>query len=417
MATTTQQPQQIQPMLQTTSMPAPAPAAPGVPPPATTAAPSNTPDPAMLNDWYSNYLKTTPTTQQAQASTWTPTADATVSGQFNKITAAGSPLMDMAETQAKQQQAQKGLLNSSMAITAGQQAAYGAALPMAQQDASTYARSQSENASALTSTSQFNANQQNQATAQQNQAGTQGFLNQQEIAANKALQEAQFGQQTKLQATELDATAKRQQAELSAQAQRQADQIKAEAEAQNRQLTAAEQQQIRDLEAQAARQTASFAQEKAMQDAANKFTTTRDAALFQQDLQRINAETDAAIRLYDSQNGTKLYDSYREASQQTYDAYISAVQQIQTSDMDANVKTAQIANLQQMFVTRQDFLNTMYTEMPQWAEEWSTFDLSFGAPTPPPAPRPPAAPPPSPTPSPPPPPSPPVPPPSQNREP
>lgn len=387
MATTTQQP--IQPMLQTTAAPqpntVPAPAAPAVPAPAASGAPSTAPDPAMLNDWYSNYLKSTPTTQQAQASTWTPTADATVSGQFNKITAQGSPLMDMAETQAKQGMASRGLLNSTMAITAGQQAAYGAALPMAQQDANTFARSQSENASALTSTSQFNAGQQNQATSQQNQAGTQGFLNQQQIDAQRAAQQAQFAQQDKVQAADIAATNQRQQADIAAQAQRQADQIKATAEQQNRQLTAQEQAQIRELEAAAARQEAGFAQEKAMQDAVQKFTTTRDAALFQQDLQKINAETDAAIRLFDAQNGTKLYDSYREASQQTYDAYISAVQQIQTSDMDANVKQAQIANLQQMFVTRQDFLNTMYTEMPQWAEEWSTFDLSF---TPAPAPAP-----------------------------
>lgn len=63
---------------------------------------------------------------------------------------------------------------------------------------------------------------------------------------------------------------------------------------------------------------------------------------------------------------------------QGFDAYVSAVQQIQTSDMDANVKEAQIANLQQMFTTRQDFINTMYSESPKWADDWSQFDLSFG---------------------------------------
>ncbi len=292
------------------------------------------PDPSMLNAWYQNYLQSPPKTQQATATQWTPDASATVAGQFNNITAKGSPLMDMAETSAAQKANARGLLNSSIAVGEGQKAAYSAALPIAQQDAATFARAGEFNAGQSNQTSQFNAGQTNQALGQQAQAGTQGFLNSQKITADQQAQEAQFAQQTKLQKTEIEAQAERQREQLE--------------------------------------------QQTALQDAANKFTLTRDAQQFQNRLTEINAETDAAIKLYDSQNGTKLYETYRATSQQTYDAYISAVQQIQTSDMDPDVKAAQIANLQTMFSQRQDFINLIFAEAPQWAEEWSQFAVGFG---------------------------------------
>lgn len=292
------------------------------------------PDPAMLNTWYQNYLSNPPKTQQATAQQWTPDKQATVAGQFTDLTAKGSPLMDMAETGALQRANARGLLNSSIAVGEGQKAAFGAALPIAQQDAQTFARAGEFNAGQANQVSQFNAGQANQATGQQAQAGTQGFLNSQRITADQQAQERQFGQQTAMQ--------------------------------------------TRDIEAAAQRQREQLDQQTALQRSANEFTLTRDAQQFQNELVQINAQADAQIKVYDAQNGTKLYDSYREASQQTYDAYISAVQQIQTSDMDPEVKAAQIANLQTMFATRQEFINTMYVEMPKWTDEWSTFSMTFG---------------------------------------
>lgn len=68
------------------------------------------------------------------------TAPETVSGQMTSLLSSSSPYMTQARTQAAQQSAAKGLLNTSMAVTAGEQAAIQSALPIAQADAAAYAR-------------------------------------------------------------------------------------------------------------------------------------------------------------------------------------------------------------------------------------------------------------------------------------
>jgi len=65
--------------------------------------------------------------------TWTPDNTDTAT-RVNDLTSKNSPLMQQARTQAKQASNQKGLLNSSMAVQAGEAAAYNAALPIASQD-------------------------------------------------------------------------------------------------------------------------------------------------------------------------------------------------------------------------------------------------------------------------------------------
>lgn len=64
--------------------------------------------------------------------------DETVAGQMQGLIQDNSPLMQMARTSANQQMNSRGLLNSSLAVTASDQAAYAAALPIAQADASVY---------------------------------------------------------------------------------------------------------------------------------------------------------------------------------------------------------------------------------------------------------------------------------------
>lgn len=94
------------------------------------------------------------------------TPNMTVQGQVKGIIDQNSPLMQQAVTSANQAAASKGLLNSSMATTAGQSALYGAAMPMAQQDAQTYANAATANAAATNTASQFTADQKNAMTAQ-----------------------------------------------------------------------------------------------------------------------------------------------------------------------------------------------------------------------------------------------------------
>lgn len=62
----------------------------------------------------------------------------TTSGQLSRVLDEGSPLMQHASAQAQRQMAQRGLINSSMAVGAGQQAALNTAAGIANADAGAY---------------------------------------------------------------------------------------------------------------------------------------------------------------------------------------------------------------------------------------------------------------------------------------
>lgn len=97
-----------------------------------------------------------------EASLWDVDKNSTVQGQIANITESGSPLMQRAETRALQNANKRGLANSSMAVTAGQAALYDAALPIAQQDANTFAQSGQYNAGARNEVSRDNSQIQTQ---------------------------------------------------------------------------------------------------------------------------------------------------------------------------------------------------------------------------------------------------------------
>ncbi len=83
---------------------------------------------------------------QGTAAEWKPDEQSTVQGQVAQIIKAGSPLQTLADTRSKQQQNAKGLLNSSMAVQAGQTALYDSVMPIATQDANTFATAGQYNA-------------------------------------------------------------------------------------------------------------------------------------------------------------------------------------------------------------------------------------------------------------------------------
>jgi hypothetical protein len=90
-----------------------------------------------------------PTAQPINPATSTinPATD-TVQGQVEGIIKKGSPLMDLAETRAKQSANARGLLNSSMAVQAGEAAVLDAAVPIANADAGIYNRNKEVNQAA-----------------------------------------------------------------------------------------------------------------------------------------------------------------------------------------------------------------------------------------------------------------------------
>lgn len=123
---------------------------------------------SMLPDWYKGYMKDAPQAQtytpsNATASTWTPDTNSTVQGQLTKVLDTGGPLMQRAETRAKQSMLDRGLLNSSIAIGAGQSALYDAATPIATSDANTFADAGKTNAQLGTQVSVANAGYANDA--------------------------------------------------------------------------------------------------------------------------------------------------------------------------------------------------------------------------------------------------------------
>lgn len=184
------------------------------------------------------YNPASATASTAKTSAYTPnpynvTPNMTAASQIKDIIASGSPLMQQAEASAKNMMNQRGLINSSQAITAGQSAVIGAATPIAQQDAATYATAGTntvnaqnaalaadaaakntaglQDATQQTSTSQYNAGQENaslaQASGASNQVALQGQQNQaasdlakQQQASQAALQTQQIGATSALQA-------------------------------------------------------------------------------------------------------------------------------------------------------------------------------------------------------------------------
>lgn len=148
-----------------------------------------------------------PSTIPTSASTYnadllsTPTqlnvgANQTVAGQLQNIDNANSPLIQAARTQALQQANANGLLNSTMAITAGDTAAYNASLPIAQQDAATNQAAAATNAAAANTFATQNQNAAN--TADQFNSSANNTLTEQQLSNQTALSNAQTAANTSL---------------------------------------------------------------------------------------------------------------------------------------------------------------------------------------------------------------------------
>ena len=96
-------------------------------------------------------------------------ANETVQGQLEGIMSSNSPLMQRARSKALDQMNSRGLLNSSMAVGAGEAALYDVAVPIATNDANTFSQASRDNQAVGNDTSKFNANAFN--TAEQFNAG------------------------------------------------------------------------------------------------------------------------------------------------------------------------------------------------------------------------------------------------------
>lgn len=133
-------------------------------PPPTTAAPITAPlIPGQANNVAGNPAAATYTAASGQATPYTVPDNATVASQIDKIIASGSPLMQQATAKANETMNARGLMNSSQAVTAGETGLINSALPIAQQDATTYATAANKTSDATNSMTQFNTGQANAA--------------------------------------------------------------------------------------------------------------------------------------------------------------------------------------------------------------------------------------------------------------
>lgn len=96
--------------------------------------------------------------------TFNVTPEQTTQEQVKKIVAADSPLMRQAEQKAMQRMNKRGLINSTLSTTAGQEAVIGAALPIANADAAVHERAATNTSQADNLARQFKAGADNTAS-------------------------------------------------------------------------------------------------------------------------------------------------------------------------------------------------------------------------------------------------------------
>lgn len=294
---------------------------------------ATTPTQPTIDDWYNDYMKASgsspsygviasaaPTnnvqqldpkdyqveTTNAGVTNWNVDKNQTVQGLIGGIISQDSPLMQQAATSAKQAAAGRGLGNSSIAIGAGQDAVYHAAMPIATTDAQTYASAAKFNADAANAASMFNA-------AAKNNASSQNALNALNAAmANQSISAKQYEQA-------YDAWVKG-----------------------NLQRASAGDQYVMQQSDQKSRmdlQNAQFASSMSLQQA--------DAAS-KQLLQQLDADTRTKMAETEAKWRQSMQTSASMA--QTYQGFIDNVTQIMASpDLDGPAKQAAIDNLRVLF--------------------------------------------------------------------
>ena len=270
---------------------------------------------------------------QATATKWNPDDKSTVAGQLSGILSSNSPLLQQAQTRAAQSMNSRGLLNTSMAIGAGESALYDAALPIAQADAATFGSAGKYNADVDNTTSQFNTNATN--TSSQFTAGAKNAQEQQNVAALNSAS-SQNSQQTQAAGTTNANSANALQSQL---LQTTAAQSAANADARNKAVS---------QDATAALQAGLANQDTASKTALAQYQGAIQVALANTDaqgklqLQQISAATQQSLAQIEA-----TYKNQMQASQSAAQMYAQTVQNISNitmdKDLDSSAKQAAIS--------------------------------------------------------------------------
>lgn len=153
--------------------------------------------------------------QLGNPTSWQVTPDQTVEGRVNQILNPDSPIIQAARARAAQAANERGLLNSAMAMTAGEAAAYDAAIPIATNDAATAAKAAGYNADMRNQFDVRNVDATN--TARQFNASAQNVLTGQKLSADTQLATAQISSNTQRVIADLEAQTRTSLAHLDAQ--------------------------------------------------------------------------------------------------------------------------------------------------------------------------------------------------------
>lgn len=241
----------------------------------------------------------------------------TVQGQLAGILSSNSPLMQYAYNQALAGANDRGLLNSSMAIGAAQNAVYSNALPIAQADAGTYQNTALANFNAANQNAQANAAAANQAS----QFGAQ--------AQNTAsLQNAQFQNA----ASQFGAQAQNTAALQNAQFQNTASQFGAQAQNTASLQNAQNATQLQNT----TMNNATALQQTGMSTATQRFVS------------QLSANSQAAIAAAHDANSAAMANS--QAAQSMFNQYLTNVGNIDANpNMNADAKAAAIQTQTQIF--------------------------------------------------------------------
>lgn len=177
------------------------------------------------------YTPATASPTAAASKSYTPTGtvvldEDTVQGQLKNVIGADSKLLQQARTKVRNEAASRGMINSSMAIGAGEDAVIGQALPIATQDAATHFNARTQTAAAENTAKQFGAGAENATSLANAQLGTDvsktnaGMINASLGDTAKAANDqmlARLDANTRLSLGQLDATTRMSLATLDAQ--------------------------------------------------------------------------------------------------------------------------------------------------------------------------------------------------------
>jgi len=269
------------------------------------------------------------------ASQWNIDGSQTVAGQLKDLLNPNNPLMQQARTGALEQMNNRGLSNSSMALTAGDAAAYQAAMPIAQADAATYAKATS-----------YNADQKNQFALQGNNLSSSQWI-------------AQLQANTSKYNTDASAATSKYNTDASAATSKYSTDVGASTSKYNADASAATSKYSTDVGASTSKYNADVGASTSKYTADLSSNTQQAIAAKNVESQQIMKQWDNATQL----EGTRIQQAYQQqinTNSQASTAFNNAMQFINqinlTSTMKPEVKTQAIAEI---YRNLQSQLNTL----------------------------------------------------------